>query len=541
MLKKILIIINIAVLVMALVTGCSSNAVTKDITEVNEITICESWDFENGFSSVITPSNNSNYGINYYLCNFYETLVNYENGKIVPGLAESWLVSDDGLVYTFNLKQGIKFSDGADFNAEVVKKNLEMIPKLSGIYVTSFASVPTLIKDIKVANNYKIEVHLTTPYYGTLQDFTKLNPFGIMSPNAFTEDDELSDKIIATTLGTGPYMFDSKLDTGNYVFVYNPNYHGQKPDIEKFYVKVIPDNEAKALALRNGEIDLIFGSSKISYDGFKEFTDNKDFNTKVSDTSIKSRFLCFNLNQDPFNDKNIRLAVNHAINKQSIIDNLLYGLEKKSDSFFNKKLPYCNVNITPYEHDFDKANQLLTEAGWIDQNGDGIREKNGKKLIAEFLYPSGKGNVEQLVLTFASVFKKIGIDIKLTGLDFMAWYAKLQEGAYSIAYKETYDIPFDPYTTITNMNSSIMVDNAIIQALSHLPNGNDRIIELNSLTDEDVIQEKYNYLLNEIHKNVTFVPISHMNELVVFNSNKILDYEFFGQPSIVNLAGVKTK
>ena len=93
------------------------------------MTFCESWDFEGGFFSLQAPNvTNGTYGLYYFLTNFYETLVRYEDGEIVPGLAERWEVSSDGLTYTFYLKQGIKFSDGTDFNAEVVKINLDNIP-----------------------------------------------------------------------------------------------------------------------------------------------------------------------------------------------------------------------------------------------------------------------------------------------------------------------------------------------------------------------------------------------------------------------------
>ena len=540
MIKKILQILLIAVLVCAAVAGCSN---TKANTEpqVKEITLCESWDFEKGFSTVITPEVSSNFGLSFYLSNFYETLVNYDNGKIIPGLAESWSVSKDGLVYTFNLKKGVKFSDGTDFNASVVKRNLEMVPKLSGAYVASFAYVASIFNQVKAINDFTVEAHFTKPYYGTLHDFTKLNPLAMMSPKAFNDDDTLSEGILTTTMGTGPYMFDSKNDTNSYTFVQNPNYHAKKPSVEKFHVKVIKDNEAKALALRNGEIDLIFGTGKLSYDSFKEFTNDKGFGTKVSDTSIKSRFLGFNLQKEPFNNKDLRLSVAHAIEKQDVCDNLLYGIEKKSETFFSKDLSYCNVLVEPIDYDLNKATQLLDKAGWKDKNGDGIREKNGKDLEVELLYPSGMGSVDDLALTFSSMLGKIGMNVKLTGLDWMAWYVKIQEGAYSIVYKETYDIPFDPFTSITNMNSDTKVDYALVQGLSHLKNANQLIMELNSLVDESTIQEKYNYLLSEIHNNVAFVPISEMKELIVYNASKISDYKFYGQPSTVDIAGIKLK
>ena len=123
MIKRLVLMMTVLILLI-LVVGCSqNNEITNEMTEeIQEITLCESWGFEAGFPTIFTPGKHPNYQAAYYLANFYETLVNYQEGKIVPGLAESWAISTDGLVYTFTLKQGIKFSDGADFNAAVVKK-----------------------------------------------------------------------------------------------------------------------------------------------------------------------------------------------------------------------------------------------------------------------------------------------------------------------------------------------------------------------------------------------------------------------------------
>lgn len=558
--KKLIAMIFAVLIMLSLLAGCSrsnepvnneekenipnQNSVgeTEEIaTKTSEITLCESWGFENGFATVITPETSTNFGLNFYLANFYETLVNYEDGEILPSLAKSWEVSEDGLIYTFYLKEGVKFSDGADFNAEVVKKNLEMIPRLSGAYNGSVALITALFKEINVIDEYTVEVHMSSPYYGALHDFAKLNPMAMVSPNAFNEDNTLSDKIFTNTMGTGPYMYDSQSDEKIYTFISNPNYHGGKSDIIKFNVKVIPDQEAKALALRKGEIDMIFGFAQISYDGFKVFSDDNNFGTNISDTPIRTRFFGFNLSKEPFNDKNVRLAVNHAIDKENISKNIFYDIEKKADTFFNSELPYCDVELKPYEYNVDKAIQLLEQSGYVDTDGDGIREKDGNKLEGELLYISGSSVTDDLALTVKSFLNKIGMDIKVTGLDMMAWYAKTQADEFAIAGRETYGIPSDPFTSISNMNTQTKVDNILAQALIHLEDGDEIINKLNTLVKENEIQEEYDFILNEIHSNSPFVPISHIKELIVYNSKKIDAYEFDGQPSNIRIDFLKVK
>ncbi len=540
--KKKIFLVMAVLMISALTVGCSQDrtAVNNPTDDIKEITLGESWHFEQ-FLTVMTPANSKNYRFATYLANFYETLVNYQDGQIVPGLAESWHISPDGLVYTFHLKQGLKFSDGVDFDAGAVKRNLEMIPVLSGEYNGAFAVVTTLFKEFKVFDRYTIEIHLTAPYYGALHDFTKLNPLAMMSPNAFTEDDTTSEQILTATMGTGPYMLAGQSDGSSFTFIQNPNYHGAKPDVTQFRVKVIPDNQTKALALRNGEIDLIFGWDKLSYDAFKEFSSDKRYGTKVSNENGMTRYIGFNVAKAPFNDRQVRLAVSHAIDKTSICDNLFYGIESKADTLLNRSLPYCDVAVEPYQYDLEKANKILDEAGWRDIDGDGIREKDGQRLAGEILYTSGLGTDDDLVLTISRGLKKLGMDLKEKGLDMMAWYAESLQGNFTLAYNTTYYIPDVPFTLISNMNSEMQIDNLMAQGLAHLPDGNQLIIELNTMVDQQEIQQRYAYILGEIHQNVSFVPISYIKELVVFNADKITDYQFFGQPWQVNIAGINLR
>lgn len=560
MIKRITTMMVAMLMILTLVAGCSGGTEvtnsdgkqsksqvgenkeisTKATEKLKEITLCESWGFEKGFPTVITPENCTNHGIAYYSGNFYETLVNYKNGKIVPGLAKSWSISEDGLVYTFSLRKGVRFSDGADFNAEVVKKNLEMIPKLLGKYNGSFGLVTTLFKEVKVIDDYTVEVHLSSHYYGAMQDLAMLNPMSIMSPNAFNEDGTLSDKLLTSTMGTGPYMFYAETDGNMYTFIRNQYYWGENPEIDKFNIKVIPDNEAKTLALRNGEIDMIFGSRKISYNAFKEFSDDKGYIAKKSNVDIMTRYLGFNLAEEPFNDKSVRLAISHAIDKQSICDNLLYGIDTKADTLLSKSWTFCDVEIQPYEYDIEKAKKILEDSGWKDYNQDGIREKDGKNLEGEIIYKTGNTTIDDLVITIESSLKKIGMDAKITGFDFLSRIAKVQKGNFTMGYEETYGIPYDPFTFIVNMNSDIS-KNIPAQGLAHIKDGNKIIVELSTLVDENEVQDKYNFILKEIHKNISFVPISYKKELVIFNSRKIADYEFNGQPSNVDISGVKLK
>ena len=179
-------------------SGCGAQkqtAASEDADDaVKEITVCESWNFDGGFFSLQAPKViNGSYGLYYFLNNFYETLVRYENGKIIPGLADSWEVSPDGLTYTFRLKQGIKFSDGTAFNAEAVKVNLDNIPDTLAEFYGGWGLTSTLMDEVTVIDEYTVAVTLTTPYYGALQDFAVPMPMSMMSPAGYNENGTLAE------------------------------------------------------------------------------------------------------------------------------------------------------------------------------------------------------------------------------------------------------------------------------------------------------------------------------------------------------------
>ncbi|GMQ58737.1 nickel ABC transporter substrate-binding protein [Vallitalea sediminicola] len=542
LLKKMSATVLGIILSISLITGCSSTTKENSKSSKKDITLCESWNFDTGFFTVLSPNNiGSNYGPLNYLCNFYETLVQYEDGEIVPGLAKDWEISDDGLVYTFNLKKDIKFSDGEYFNAKVVKLNLDNIPKMLGDFNGAYGATTTLIKEVKVVDEYTVEVNLSSPYYGALQDFTLLLPMGMMSPNAYNEDGTLSEMTKIKTLGTGPYMYDGQKDGESYVFVRNNEYNRKQPDVESFSVKVIPDNDAKILALRSGEIDAIIGSPNISYDSFNELSSDDKYKVKVSDAIVQTRLIGFNLSEKPFEEKAVRLAINHGINKDEISENLFYGIEQKADGVLDKSLPYCDVTVEQYEYDPEKAIQILEDAGWIDSDRDGIREKDGMRLEGEIVYISGMAMIEDLSLSVAHYLKAIGMDVKVKGMEMMAQFGVIASGDFTMAMQVTNPIPYDPYLFMTRVNPDPLRDNLLAQGLKHIDNASEILNELTCMTDKSKIQETYDFVLKEINKNGAIIPLTKVKSLGVFNEEVIEDYKFFGHPDLPNVANIRLK
>lgn len=509
--KKLLALLLTAVMTTLSFSGCASDPDSPPSTSqentVKEVTFCESWDFEGGFFSLQAPNvTNGTFGLYYFLTNFYETLVRYEDGEIVPGLAERWEVSPDELTYTFYLKQGIKFSDGTDFNAEAVKINLDNIPGILAEFNGGWGLTSTLLDEVTVVDEYTVAVKLTTPYYGALQDFAVPMPMSMMSPAGYNEDGSLAEITKTKTLGTGPYMYDGQKENETYTFVRNPYYDRGESDVDVFHVKVIPDNDAKVLALRNGEIDMIVGQANLTYNTFEELSTAPGFTAVSSDATIQSRTMGFNVSHAPFNDPAVRLAANHAIDTQSISTNIFYGVETPADSVLDKELPYCDVDTGTYEYDVEKAKQILEDAGWVDSDGDGIREKDGVKLSGNFLYATDQASLGDLSSVLAAQLKEVGFEITPVGKEQMVYFQDISNGDFDLAIAITNAIPSDPYLLISRCLTNTVIDNYLAQGLAGMENADELINSLNAMTNEGEIQSVYNTLLQELHDEATIIP-----------------------------------
>lgn len=392
-LKKLL-AFGLALVMCLAMAACGTNpdenpeeSTSQTDAEPVSITVTENWDFSVGFYPVITPMVSSTYGAGFWSRNFYNTLVSYDdNGKIQGELAETWEISDDGKTYTFHLRDGVKFSDGTPLTSEAVKMTLEAVVTNLGPQNGAFGKLTTLFDKLETPDEKTFVMTLKTPYYAALDNLTMALPLGIVNPAAFEGGVEKAyENCVSATMGTGPYMFD-RVEGDTYTFIRNPYYWGEAPEVDEFKVKVIPDNAAKILALRNGEIDAILGSSRLSAEGYTEISQDTAFCHAMDDSTNQTRYLGMNLNKAPFNDPLVREAVSYAVNQQELETSVFDGLETAAETLFTNEKPNCGVEVKTYPTDMEKAKQLMKEAGYEDTNDDGILEKDGTSLAIHFNY-----------------------------------------------------------------------------------------------------------------------------------------------------------
>ncbi len=509
--------------------------------QTKTITLTESWDFSFGFYPVVTEEHTNNYAAGYWTRNFYDTLIRYnQKGELEGALAERWEVSEDGKTYTFYLRPGVKFSDGTPLTSDAVKQSFEAIGESLGVYNGSFGKLSTLLEELLTPDETTFVMKLTSPYYGALNDLTMMMPFAVVNPRAFEGGvSKVFENCRNETMGTGPYMFESR-DGDTSTFVRNPYYWGTKPEVDVFHVKAIPDNDAKLLALRNGEIDAILGADKMSTDGFSQLSQENGFGSAIAQASNRSRYLGMNLNTAPFNDPLVRQAVALTIDQKELETSVFNELETAAEFLFPKNKPYCDVEQPVYDTDLDKAKELMAQAGYEDTNGDGVVEKNGKPLTIRLIYSQSLSSVDDAVLAITGQLKKIGFDTVIQGSDMMSWYGEMMAGNYELSFYHTYGSAYDPFTVMTNINPELGADPIAAQFAAFLSDPS-LIKELDSTDDLQRVQEIYTEVLQTISGQVLAVPVSYIHELALWDNTLIAGYDFCQDPSYVDVSAIHMK
>ena len=183
----------------------------------------------------------------------------------------------------------------------------------------------------------------------------------------------------------------------------------------------------------------------------------------------------------------------------------------------------------------------MDEAGWVDTDGDGVREKDGQKLEFTLSYTKTIGSLDDAALAIASQLSQIGFKITPNGTDMMTWFGAIQAGAYEITIYQTYGGVYDPTTVVTNMNPETSTDPIAMQVSSALDGGNAIIAELNSTSDMVRVQEIYDQLLGTIAEQSLMVPVSYTREFAAWKSETISGYDFCSDSMYVLVSNIHVK
>lgn len=342
--------------------------------------------------------------------------------KEMPSL-DNGEISQDGKTITLKLKDGLTWSDGQALTSADFVFTWKMITDPNNAVAS--VSPYDLIKSIDTPDPTTVVMHFDDPYAaweGTL--WKGLLPQHILQ-SVYDSDGTLDNAEWNRnpTVGFGPYVFQ-EWESGSFArFVTNPNYIGDKPKIDEIFIRFVPDDASQIAALKNSEGDL---GTFIAYSDIPGLKD--------AGINIKTVFSGYNegwymlIDKDKGNpallDVRVRQAIAMAFNRDKISQDLLLGLTKPAVTYWDNT-PYADPTLKPYPYDPEQAKKLLDAAGWVDSNGDGVRDKDGVDLTLR--YGTTTREVRQDTQAVAQQdLAAVGIKLELTNYDsdiFFSGYA----------------------------------------------------------------------------------------------------------------------
>ena len=280
-------------------------------------------------------------------------------------------------------------------------------------------------------------------------------------------------------LGTGPYRFESWESGSQITLVRNDDYWGEPAQLDRVIFRFITDNTAALTSLKSGDTDFYPRMTPLQWE---RQTSGADFDAefaKGSYTIPQMNFIAWNPMRPFFADKRVRQAMTMLVPRQQIIDSLRFGLADIAIGPFSPSSPDFNSSIEPYPYDPDRAVELMEEAGWIDHDGDGVRDKDGVKFSFEFLGYTGSQYIEQLLPILRDELDKVGIEMTERRVEFTVvtesatdkrfdalsfnWVADLQQDPRQIWHSSSAENRGSNFVSFSNPEADRLIDEARLE------------------------------------------------------------------------------
>jgi len=345
-----------------------------------------------------------------------ETLVTFpeESTQIVPGLAESWTISKDGLQYTFKLRRGITFHDGTPLNAEAVKFSIErqINPSHPAYKLGKYPFANFFfgnVKAVEVLSEERVAFLLNEARASFIAVLAQ-GAASIVSPTAVMK---WGPDYPTHPVGTGPFRFASWDRGQRVVLEKNPTYWKYPVKVERVIYRPIVEDQARLTELLTGTLDVIVG---VPADFVSQLEQNAKI-TLLKQVGAHVWYLGMNNQKKPFDDKRVRQALNYAVNKDAIVKDVLKGTGAASRGPVLPGTWGADPALKPYPYDPERAKKLLAEAGypsgfsttlWVPESGSGMQA------------PVAMSTVMQ------SNLKAVGVNVSLQTMEWGAYLAKLR-------------------------------------------------------------------------------------------------------------------
>lgn len=375
-----------------------------------------------------------------------------ETNEYRPGLAESWTVSPDGKVYTFKLRQGIKFTDGTSLTAKDVKFSFDAVldPKYEAAHKLAYFQN---INSPKIIDDYTIEFTVKNKYFGNLETLA----MGVqIVPEATYSKQDKDNKLSKVLIGSGPYKILKYNKSKNLILTKNKDWWGYKVDqdnlknihrFDKIFIRFVKEDAIRLELLKKQKLTY----SPISGEEFVKKIDTTKSewshlvkNEVENDAHKGYSFVAWNLKNPIFSDKKVRVALAHLMNRELIRDKFQYGKSYLATGPLYSQSMYADKSVKPISFDVEKAKALMNEAGWADSDKDGLLDKkiNNAKTDFKFTLLNPNRDVEKYFTLYKEDLKKAGIELEIKNVDWNSFIKALDErkfDAVTLAWTSTED------------------------------------------------------------------------------------------------------
>lgn len=439
----------------------------------------------------------------------YDNLVSLDaEGNPAPWLAESWEISDDGRTYTFNLRDGVTFSDGTPLDAEAVVANFEHMaaPETASPLAAAYIDP---IESTEVIDDHTLEVHLEYAYSPFLYVLAQ-GWLGLISPAQLEEDPEST---CLEPIGTGPFVVDQYTPGEGVTFDKREDYdwsadylnHEGPAYLDRIEISFIAEQAVRFTSLASGEFD---ASANIAPQNAEAAKSDPTITYHNISRIANPQRITLNTEREPFSDVTVRQALALGIDVEGIVEAVGFGEYEPRHAFLSPTTQYYREETeVDWEYDPQRAADLLDEAGWDEVDDEGYRTKDGEHFTVEFPFAEAAavGPLNDLI---QSEFRNLGIEVELVQLPAAEATQRRLSGDYDILTGVWHtNTPDGLY--IVYHSDEITDDARIGQNTSRLQDEelDDLLLQARQTTDFDELESLYGAAQNRLAELVPAIPL----------------------------------